>query len=308
MKHERFPIALIVAALLLVPGYGAAQTASPAGGGVTASNARTAAAVAAAVAKADAADAATAPATPATAATGAAAAAPVAPVQPPAPAIDPEAAAALKRSSEFLQSLKTFNVRVESSTDEVLDNGQKVQFGSVADISVIKPDHLRVDVVDDEKQRQFYYDGRTLTLYAKKPNYYASVKVPDTISKMLEFAESKYGLELPLLDLLAPEALAKNVKSGISLGTGRVRGLLCDHYAFRQDDVDWQIWIQKGKTPLPRKIVITTKNEAAAPQHASVLSWNLSPRLSNSAFRFVPPKSAGKIVFRELEDQTGNEK
>jgi Predicted periplasmic protein len=279
----------------------AAVTAAP-----TAAEAKTAAAVAAAVAKADAADAAASPAPVADSATAATPATPAA--APAAPLIEPEAAAALKRSSEFLQELKTFSLRVDASTDEVLDSGQKVQFGSLADISVVKPNRLRVDVIDDDKQRQFYYDGRTLTVYGKLVNYYASVKAPKTIKEMLAFAESKYGLEWPLADLLAPESLAANVKSGFYLGKGRVRGVLCDHYAFRQDDVDWQIWIQEGKTPLPRKIVITTKNEEAAPQYAAVLSWNLSPSLADSVFRFVPPKRAGKIVLRELEVQPGNEK
>jgi len=192
----------------------------------------------------------------------------------------------------------------------VLDSGQKVQFGSLADISMVRPNRLRVDVIDDHKQRQFYYDGRTLTVYGKLVNYYASVKAPKTIKEMLVFAETKYGLEWPLADLLAPESLSENVKSAFYVGKGRVRGVLCDHYAFRQDDVAGPIWcqIQEGKKPLPRKIVITTKNEEAAPQYTAVLSWNLSPRLTDAVFRFVPPKRASKIVFRELEAQPGNEK
>ncbi|EXI79758.1 MAG: hypothetical protein AW10_02243 [Candidatus Accumulibacter appositus] len=306
MRPERFPIAMIAAALLLIPAVSGAQPVSPAAGKTsaaaaatvasTAAEAKTAAAVAAAVAKADAADAAAATAV----------AAPAAPAAPPV--IEPEAVAALKRSSEYLQTLKSFSIRVDASIDEVLDSGQKVQFGSLADISMVRPNRLRVDVIDDHKQRQFYYDGRTLTVYGKLVNYYASVKAPKTIKEMLVFAETKYGLEWPLADLLAPESLSENVKSAFYVGKGRVRGVLCDHYAFRQDDVDWQIWIQEGKKPLPRKIVITTKNEEAAPQYTAVLSWNLSPRLTDAVFRFVPPKRASKIVFRELEAQPGNEK
>jgi hypothetical protein len=227
MRPKRFRIVVIAAALLLLPVYSGAQQASPAEG----------------------------QASP-TAATSATPAAPAAQA-----VIEPEAIAALKRSSEFLQTLKSFNIRVEASTDEVLDSGQKVQFGSFANISVVRPNRLRADVIDDQKQRQFYYDGKTLTVYGKVVNYYASVSAPKTIKEMLAFAESKYGLEWPLADLLAPESLAENVKSAFSVGQGRVGGVLCEHYAFRQDEVDWQIWIQTGNKPLPRKIVITSKNE-----------------------------------------------
>jgi hypothetical protein len=274
MRPKRFRIVVIAAALLLLPVYSGAQQASPAEG----------------------------QASP-TAATSATPAAPAAQA-----VIEPEAIAALKRSSEFLQTLKSFNIRVEASTDEVLDSGQKVQFGSFANISVVRPNRLRADVIDDQKQREFYYDGKTLTVYGKVVNYYASVSAPKTIKEMLAFAESKYGLEWPLADLLAPESLAENVKSAFSVGQGRVGGVLCEHYAFRQDEVDWQIWIQTGNKPLPRKIVITSKNEEGSPQYEAVLSWKLSPRLGDRVFRFVPPKGASKIVFRELEVQPGNEK
>ncbi|WP_313950177.1 DUF2092 domain-containing protein [Accumulibacter sp.] len=331
MKQDSFPTLVIAVALLAIPAYSGAQQAAAAAGKAAAvtPKAATAAPVTPEAAKAASGAASAAPsssssasgqaatlspeaATSATAAREAGQAAAVAtdaakpvgaaPATPSvAPTLAPEAAAALKRTSDFLQTLKAFNVRIDSRTDEVLASGQKVQFGSLVDVSVVKPDRLRVDVVDDDQQRQFYYDGQSLALYGKAANYYASVAAPDTIIKVLAFAETKYGMALPVADLLAPESLAENVKSGTYLGKGRVRGQLCDHYAFRQDDVDWQIWIQEGKTPLPRRIVITTKNEQGAPQHQSVLSWNLSPKVPDSAFHYFPPKSARRIVFREVE-------
>lgn len=312
MKPDRFSLALIAAALLAVPAYSGAQQGSSAAAPVAGKASAAVAAPESVKAPAATAEPAKAPAVvpqadKAPAAAPEAAKAPaVATEASPPPVIEPEAAAALKRASEFLQTLKAFSVRIDSTTDEVLEDGLKVQLGSIADISVIRPNRLRVDVVADDRQRQFYYDGKTLTLYAKPLNYYASVKAPETIKEMLDFAETKYGLEWPLADLLAPESLARNVKSGMDLGKSRVAGVVCDHYVFRQDDIDWQIWIQEGKIPLPRKIVITTKGVEGAPQHASVLSWNLSPRLRESAFRFAAPKSAQKIVFRELENQSGN--
>jgi hypothetical protein len=44
----------------------------------------------------------------------------------------------------------------------------------------------------------------------------------------------------------------------------------CEHYAFRQEGLDWQIWIQ-GDYPLPRKFVIRTLTDDARPQHTSNL-------------------------------------
>ena len=60
------------------------------------------------------------------------------------------------------------------------------------------------------------------------------------------------------------------------MGTGPVGGIDCDHLAFRNPRVDWQIWIQKGEQPLPLKYVITTKWVTGAPQYSLRLSeWDV---------------------------------
>jgi hypothetical protein len=73
--------------------------------------------------------------------------------------------------------------------------------------------------------------------------------------------------------------------------------VLTDHYAFRQEGIDWQVWIEQGKTRLPRKFVITTMDEEGQPQYASLLKWNLAPAISDKTFTFVAPKDAHRIVF-----------
>jgi hypothetical protein len=69
-------------------------------------------------------------------------------------------------------------------------------------------------------------------------------------------------------------------------------------------DVDWQLWVQQGETPLPRKLVITTKQEEGQPQYVSNMNWNLSPKINNKLFSFVPPKDAHKIDFAVNEVAT----
>jgi hypothetical protein len=162
---------------------------------------------------------------------------------------------------------------------------------------------LRVEVSSDRKQRQFFYDGKTLTLYGQRVKYYASVPAPPTIREMLEVAEQKYGLELPLADLFfwgTDKAHPEDIKTAIYVGPGWIGGVLCDHYAFRQEEADWQLWIERSDTPLPRKLVITTTDEEEQPQFVAVLTWNLAPQLDDAMFTFVPPADAQKIVLREV--------
>ena len=222
----------------------------------------------------------------------------------PAPAVDPEVIRALERMGKFLQSLKAFEVRAEGATDQVLETGQKIQFGGVAHYRVRKPAHLRADVNTDRKHTQFFYDGKTLTMYRPRMGYYATIPAPPTIRQMLEVAEQTYGLDVPLADLFFWGTDASGVGSitaATLIGPSKIGDVLCDHYAFRQPDVDWQLWIERGARPLPRKLVITTIQEEARPQHGAVLTWNLSPKLDDSTFVFKPPASAHRIPIRTVD-------
>ena len=227
-----------------------------------------------------------------------------APKAAPATDIDVKAIDALKSMGAYLRGLKAFALRSETTADEVLDNGQKVQFGSTVDYLVRKPDRMRADVVSDRKRRQYFYDGKTVTQYGPDTGYYASVAAPATISELLPFLDQKYGLELPLADLFlwgTDKDGLDDIKSAINIGPSRIGGIETDHYVFRQADVDWQIWIERGKTPLPRKLVITTTSDPAQPQYVAMLKWDLNPKLDNKTFTFVPPKGAQKIVLATVD-------
>ena len=81
----------------------------------------------------------------------------------------------------------------------------------------------------------------------------------------------------------------------MNAGQDVIGSALCDHYAFRQGQIDWQIWIEVGSKPLPRKIVITNRADEARPQSVTLIDWNLKPNPSAAVFKFSPPKGAKKI-------------
>jgi hypothetical protein len=108
---------------------------------------------------------------------------------------------------------------------------------------------------------------------------------------------------VPLADLFfwgTDEARLEDITAAIDVGPSSIDGVLCDHYAFRQADVDWQLWIERSDTPVPRKLVITTTTEKTQPQYVAKLTWNLTPQLDDALFTFVLPADAHKIVVREV--------
>jgi hypothetical protein len=73
----------------------------------------------------------------------------------------------------------------------------------------------------------------------------------------------------------------------------------CDHLAARTaGGVDFQVWVAQGSEPLPRRIVITYKDEKGQPQFWADLSkWNSAPDVSDALFAFTPPSGAERIQF-----------
>ena len=115
--------------------------------------------------------------------------------------VDKNAVAALDKMGAYLRSLKAFQVKATTSRDEVLDNGQKVQFASTANVLVQRPNKFRGEESSDAKHRMYFYDGKSFTLYADRSGYYATVPAPGNINDLSDRLESKYDIELPLRDL-----------------------------------------------------------------------------------------------------------
>jgi hypothetical protein len=218
--------------------------------------------------------------------------------------VDPKALAMLKRSTDYLAGLKQFSVDTHATIEAVLDSGQKLMFDNAASVTVQRPNKLVARRKGDLVNQIFYYDGKTLTLSNPDQKVFATVAAPGTLEEMLDYARDSLNIIAPAGDLLYKnvfELLTKDAKSGIVVGKSVVGGVRCDHLAFRGPEVDWQIWIQEGAQPLPRRYVVTSTQVPGAPQFATLLSnWNTAPKLTDGTFAFTPPKGASKIEFLRL--------
>jgi hypothetical protein len=222
------------------------------------------------------------------------------------PAIDRDTMAVLDKMGTYLRTLQAFQIRSTTTTEDVLDDGQKIQTDGTVDLLVRKPDRLRVEIVTDAQHRMFFYDGKTFTIFARLVNYYATVPAPPTLAELVDRLADNYNIELPLVDLFywgTDKNDEKSITAATDVGPSEVDGVTCEHYAFRQPGLDWQIWIQNGEYPLPRKLVLTTLTDEARPQYSTVMNWNLAPSYNDEAFVFVAPPDAQKITLA-----TGKEK
>ena len=215
----------------------------------------------------------------------------------PAGALEPGALDALTSMGAYLRTLKSFQVVAATTDEDVLEDGQKVQYSGTATILARLPNGLRAEVSDDRKERLYFYDGKSSpssgsgsTTTRRWPRRRRSRSWPTSWTRSTVSASRSRTSSAG--DPRAGDRRRHHRRDGP--GPSVVQGTTCQHYAYRQADIDWQIWIQKGDYPLPRKLVITTRTDEARPQHTAVYTWNLAPSFNDAAFTFDPPAGAGR--------------
>ena len=214
-------------------------------------------------------------------------------------AIDQQSDALLKRMAAYLTALPSFTVRATNTMQVMLVSGEKLDFEAVSDVSVRRPDRMRSRRSGVAVNVDFFYDGKTVTVFDRPTKFFTVTEVPPSLDGMVARLQDLVGVEVPGADLLYTdlyEGLMADVTHGHYVAIEDMGGVRTHHLAFRGREVDWQIWIEDGERPLPRRYVITTKWMTGAPQFSVSLSdWNVSPQLEDTTFVFEVPAGARKI-------------
>ena len=158
------------------------------------------------------------------------------------------------------------------------------------------------------KSRRFIYDGKNFTVYSPKLGFYAQVAAPATNKEVLDTIYNKFGISLPLVDLFRwadPSSAQRiqNIKSAYDVGPATIDGAETEHFAFREADVDWEVWIQQGDQPLPRKVVIVDRTDPARPTFTARLTWQVNPTFTDADFAFVPDANAKRIQLATFKGE-----
>jgi len=135
--------------------------------------------------------------------------------------IEPQAEKLLRRMSDYLASRQQFTLKAESTLEVVLTSGQKLQYDSPATLMVSRPNKLRAHRKGDLANQEFFYDGKTLTLYNPRENLYATTAAPPTLDETLDFAREKLDIIAPAAEILyknAAERMLKEASSGFVVG------------------------------------------------------------------------------------------
>jgi hypothetical protein len=223
---------------------------------------------------------------------------------PKAPAIEARADEVLRKMAKLLAGTKRFTLEAEETFDAEFAHAYRIQLTNVRTLSVERPSRFVTSATGDTLHRASWYDGRSLTVLNKERNVYAIVEMPGSIDAVLDKLAADYQLVLPLSDFLYSDpyqTLMEGVLYGKYLGIHQAGGAACHHLTFGQDGVAWQLWIDAGEQPWPRKLAIAYWEDASVPQYqATFRRWIPDPQLDDAGFRFAPPAGAKQVDPLEL--------
>jgi hypothetical protein len=217
-----------------------------------------------------------------------------------------DARKAVKAMSDYLAEQKAISFAYDADLEIVTKDQQKLSLASSGTITLNRPDKIRVARAGGFADVELVFDGKTLTLLGKTRNMYTQLNIPGTLDHLIDELKDTYQRPLPAADLLLSNAydeLMPDVTDVKDLGSGVIGGVECDYFAFRQKEVDWQIWIAQGAHPHPCRYAITSKLISGGPQYTVTFrDWKTGNQVAADDFRFRVPKNATKVDFKDLAD------
>lgn len=225
---------------------------------------------------------------------------------PGARADEAQAKEIFKAMSDYMAAQQAMSFDFDTTFEVISTEGQKIAFSSSGTVTMNRPDKIRATRSGGFANVELVFDGKTVSLLGKEKNLYAQAEVPGTIDNLVDVLRDKFHRPLSGADLLMSDVygqlmpLVTNVKD---LGSGVIRGVECDHLAFRTKEVDWQIWIAQGDRPYPCRYVVTTKKVKGWPQYTvDIRTWKTGADVAADDFAFKPPADARKLKPGEFPD------
>lgn len=216
----------------------------------------------------------------------------------PAVELEPRALGILRGASEKLAAAKTLSFKAVASEESPSRLGPALAYYTTSEVTLQRPDKLRVVSPGDGPRSEFVYDGKTMTAYSPGENYVAAASAPATIDSMLAQAFKTAAIYFPFEDLLVAnpyEGIADGLRVafyvGESVSVGDTRTYIV---AYADDHVFVQAWIGV-EDRLPRRLQAVYRDDPLQLRHSvNLTDWKLDmPVLPGT---FTLPDQAKKAI------------
>ena len=220
------------------------------------------------------------------------------------------AIATLDKMSSYLGAQATISFDYQATLDVVTTDDQKLSIAGSGSVELERPDKLHATRVGGFAAIEIGFDGQTLTALNVDETVYGQAEVPGTVANLIDTLHEDFNRPLPAADILIEDfsALLKPMLTDTKdLGAGVINGTVCDHFAFRTEHVDLQIWIATGDRPFPCRYTITNKQITGWPDYQfDVSNWQTGTAVTMGSL--TVPEGATVVAFDaipHLDDLAG---
>jgi hypothetical protein len=215
--------------------------------------------------------------------------------------LEPRAMELLKAMSARLAAAKSMSFTATVNYEYPSKLGPPIAYTMRYDVTMQRPDKLKVVMPGDGPASEFYYDGKAMMAYAPAENLVAVADAPATIDAALKSAFDTAAIYYPFTDLVVADPFAALTDGAILafyIGpSGVVGGTKTDMVAWANDDVFLQIWIG-ADDKLPRRIRAIYRTDPLELRHEMEISnWQLDGPIAQDAFASPKAQAAKRIAF-----------
>jgi hypothetical protein len=220
----------------------------------------------------------------------------------PAPkmVLEPRALDLLKAMSARLAAAQTISFTAVANFEFPSQLGPPIVYTTRYDVTMARPDKLRVLMPGDGPASEFYYDGKAMVAYAPVENLAAVAAAPPTIEGALQAAYKTASIYFPFTDLLLPDpyaALGDGMLAFYIGPSGVVGGVKTEMVAWANSDVFLQIWIGVDDK-LPRRVRAVFAADPLQLRHdLEIGNWQLDGPVAAEVFTSAKAASAGRMEF-----------
>jgi hypothetical protein len=235
------------------------------------------------------------------------AAKPAKPLKKPAEApfklvLEPKAMDLLKATSARMAAAKTMSFTATVGYEYPSKLGPPILYTSRYDVTMQRPDKLRIMMPGDGPASEFYYDGKTMIAYAPAENLVAVADAPPTIDAALMAAYNQAATFFPFTDLLVTDPY-KVMTDGAILAfyigpSSVVGGVKTDMVAWANKDVFLQIWIGVDDK-LPRRVrAVYAADPLQLRNELELSNWQIDAPVAAGTFTSQKALAAPHIAFK----------
>ena len=215
--------------------------------------------------------------------------------------LEPKAMDILKAACSRLAAARAMSFTAVVTYESPSRLGTPLAYTTKSEVTLQRPDKLRVVTLGDGPASEFYYDGKTMTAFSPGENLVAVAEAPPTIDAALKAAYDSAAIYFPFTDVMVADPY-KDLSDGLILAfyigqSNVVGGTTTDMVAFANDNVFAQIWIG-AEDKMPRMIRAVYRTDAARLRHQLELSnWQLDVAVPGDAFASTKAASAKPMPF-----------